>query len=720
MAEAESTSQEEARVPPTPWHRPFLPDPGALWLIFRRRLWIFLGIAALVLGVTTIYTLQKPALYSATATVLIEPRKPQVMKTDPVAPELSSETNVIDTEVQLISSRRLAGRVADVLRLSEHPDFQVSAPPSEGAAEPGTHPLAMALLSHVTVRRSGLTYLVDITAVSADGKLSADIANEFARQYIAQQSESKNLTAEEARAFLTGRVEELRADAVAADAALQRYKIANSLMSAEGATMAEQEVSTLNQEIAKARAELAQKSGQLSAARAQVARGGGGADVAAALQSGTVGELRRKEAEVSGRLAEISARYADMHPEVRKTRDELNDTREQLQREINRVLSSLESDVQAARSRLASLESSQSQARGSLVSNNSAQVGFLELERKAEAARTIYTAFLNRSQQMVSQEGMLRPDARIESLARVPRTPFSPNYLLTGLFGFIGATLAGLGGIGAAEYLDRRLRTKADVEQRLRVRYAGAIPDLKSTVSGARIKEPPQDYLISHSMSSFAEAFRSLRRMALPGTGKGPRTLAITSPLPREGKSITSICLARSLALSGTPTVLVDCDARRRAVSEILLPADWDGMGRFLAGSSNLEQALFQDTKTSLQILGSNLPPAHGHDLFSEKQLDDTISALKSRFEVVIFDTAPVLGIAETRAIAAAADSVILLGRWRSTSLKAADTAIELLVNSGAKLKGMVLTLVDVRKYASTGQEDVYSYHSKFAGYYAD
>ena len=81
-------------------------------------------------------------------------------------------------------------------------------------------------------------------------------------------------------------------------------------------------------------------------------------------------------------------------------------------------------------------------------------------------------------------------------------------------------------------------------------------------------------------------------------------------------------------------------------------------------------------------------------------------------------DLAPVLAIAETRTIAAAADSVIMLARWRSTSMKAADAAVEMLLTGHAKLRGVALNLVDIRRFASTGYQDVYSYHSKFKGYY--
>lgn len=717
MLETEAQDFQEPRTEVRP-RSSFLPDAGHLWLIFRRRLWAFLVVFVAILALVILYTARKPTLYSATATVLVEPRKPQVIDVDPVAAGVGADTAAIDTEVQILSSRRLASRVARVLETENYPGFRTRVTPVEGRDD--THPMAGRLLGMVSARRSGVTYLINITAVANDGTLAAKVANEFARQYLAQQTETKSLSADEARDFLQGELNDLRSNVVAADAELQRYKVANGLMSAEGATMAEQEVSTLNQEIARARAELAQKQGQLNAARSQLGRGGGGGDVPAALQSGTVGELRRKEAEISGRLAELSARYGEQHPDVKMTVEELADARVQLQRQIDRVVGSLQAEVQAASSRLTSLEASQQRAKGSLESNNSAQVGLLELQRKAEAAQAIYTTFLNRSKEMVSQEGLIRPDARIESLARVPLAPFSPNYLVTAMFGLIAATVGGLAAIALSEYLDARVRTKADIEDGLRVRYIGAIPQLRSVARLPDAKQLPFDYLVNHPFSAFSESFRALRAALMLGHPETPKVIAVTSALPREGKSTTSICLARTIANAGSRTVLVDCDARRRSTSEMLLPSDWDGLARYLDGEIDLDDALFQDPRTDLQVLGFNAPARISSELYTEVRLRRLLEALRARFDVVLMDTAPVLGIAETRSIAAAADAVLLLARWRTTSVKAADTAVEILLASGAKLQGVALTLVDVRHYASTGQQDVYSYHRKFAGYYAD
>ncbi|MFO6448765.1 GumC family protein [Erythrobacter sp. NE805] len=705
---------------------PFLPDPGMLWLVFRRRLGLFLAVVAAVLGLVALFTLSQPVLYSASASVLIEPRQPEVLESKAVAPALPDETNVIDTEVEILSSRRLAGRVAEALKLEQWPEFARYARAAQrdagvGRAEPGTHPLAGAVLQRMEIRRSGLTYLIDITARAESPRLAAALANEYARQYLAQQQEMKSSTSKGAQAFLQTRLVELRRKASEADAALQNYMIRNGLMSAEGATMAEQEVSTLNQEIASARAQLAEKEGQLAAARSRVGgRSGGGADVPAALNSGTVAALRAREAELAGEVARLSARLGPQHPELIRAKADLADVRAQVQQQIDRVLSSLEADVQAARSRLQSLEASQGRARGSLASNNAAQAGFLQLERDAKAARQIYDTFLARAQDVEAQAGLIRPDASIETLARVPVLPSSPSYPLAAAGGLALAIILGLAAIAAAEYLDARIRTRADVEKRLGLAYLGAVPEL-GTTTGRKIRgELPEQYLLAHPQSKFTEAVRALKNAILLQPGGAPRSLAITSALPREGKSTTAICLARLLADSGVRTVLVDCDSRRRAVSEALLPEGWDGFGQYLRREVPLARALAVEEATGLAVLGSRRAEGAARELFVQVPLAEMLAELAMQFEMVVIDTAPVLGVAETRLIAAGVESTVMLARWRDTSIKAAETAADLLLASDAVVAGVALTRVDVRQYGSTGQQDVYSYQDKFAGYYVD
>jgi len=686
-----------------------LPDPGHLWMVFRRHLWLFLGVAMLILAAVAFRTLTMVPTYNSTASVVIEPRKNDVIKMEAVVPNLPAGSDVVDTEVRMITSPTLAMRVVSDLSRQGYDMGPI-------ATQRQLEQAAASLLRRVTVVRSGLTYVIDITARSDRADLAAAIANTFARQYVAAQKDAKVGATRSANVWLNRRLTELRAAAGDADAALQQYKINNGLMSAQGATMAEQEVSSLNQQISLARADLAEKQGRLNAARAQLQRGGRGADVGAALGSGTVASLRAREAEASQQLAQLETRYGELYPEVKTAKNQLADIRSQIQQEIDRILSSLEADVRVASSRLSSLQGSQAQAKGTLASNNSAQVGYLELERRAEASKQIYEAFLNRSKETSAQEGLQQPDARISSLAAVPTLPDSPNFKLAALFGVIGALSGGLVAVALAEYLQRGVQTKVDVERRLRVRYAGAVPSLASTLGGLLETETPQDYIVSHPFSSFAESLRSLRAfVALRGRA---RAIAITSPLPQEGKTTTSVCLARTAALAGTSTVLIDCDLRRRGASEILLREPGVGLAEVLAGTARLDDALVVDEATGLHVLGTSEPPSSAYDPLTPANLDRLLRQLKERFEFVVIDTAPILGVADARAVASAVDSVLIITRWRKTSINAAEAAIELLVDANANIAGLALTQVDIRRYASTGQSDVYGYHKKFKGYY--
>jgi succinoglycan biosynthesis transport protein ExoP len=686
-----------------------LPDPGHLWMIFRRHLWLFLGVAFLILAAVVLRTVMMVPIYTSTASVVIEPRTNDVIKMQSVVPNLPKDSDVVDTEVRMLTSPTLAMRVTTDL---SRQGYDVGPIRTEAELERA----AAKVLRQVAVVRSGLTYVIDITASSDRADMAAAIANTFARQYVAAQTDSKVGATRSANVWLNRRMTELRATAGAADAALQDYKIRNGLMSAQGATMAEQEVSALNQQISLARAELAEKQGRLSAARAQLQRGGKGADVGAALGSGTVAGLRAREAEASQQLAQLETRYGDLYPEVRTARSQLADIRSQIQLEIDRILSSLEAEVRVASSRLSSLQGSQSQARGTLASNNSAQVGYLELERRAEASKQIYEAFLNRSKETAAQEGLQQPDARISSLGVVPNLPDSPNVKLAALFGIVCALLGALVAVALAEYLQRGVQTKADVEKRLRVRYAGAVPSLGSTLGSLRETEAPQDYIISHPFSSFAESLRSLR--AFVALRSRARTLAITSALPQEGKTTTSVCLARTAALAGTSTVLVDCDLRRRGSSEMLGIQPSVGLIQVLSGEARLDDALVVDQATGLHVLGTAEGQLSAYDPLTTANLDKLLRQLRERFELVVIDTAPILGVADARAVASVVDSVLVITRWRKTSINAAEAAIELLIDANANIAGLALTQVDIRRYASTGQSDVYGYHKKFKGYY--
>ncbi len=713
-----------------------LPDPRHIWMVFRRRQWLFAIVGCLAFSAAAAAILLARPVYVATASVLIEPRKADTIDLQSVVQGLPADTNVVDTQTQIMASPATSLAVVRQLHLDREPDFTGDAG-LRGSAASSVRPTQMdsglnfdqgmtaeerrasAILQKiVTVRRQGLTYVIDISTRSADPRRATNIANAYASQYIAMQAAHRAGVTEQASQFVSRRADELRQQAVADDAAVQNYMIAHNLMSAEGATMAEQEASQLNQQITQAQATLAQERGKLAAARAQLSRGGG-SDIGAVLASETIRALRSQEAAASAEVASLASHYGESHPEMQRARQNLADIRGQIAAEQERIISTLQANVQVAQSGLESLQASRVHARTALATNSTAQVGLLELQRKAEASRAIYSAFLQRAKETSAAANLPQADASISSLARLPDYPVWPNYRLGLALGAVGAIVVGFLAIGIVEYLDGSIFTREDVEGQLGATYAGALPDLRTSAGREHRQTAPHLYILERPFSVFAEAVRAAGAAVVRPQEHGGQVIAVTSALPREGKTTFSICLARILAAGGRKVVLVDGDLRRHSVTSTLLPelgAD-ERLLAVLEGRLSLDDALIRDPLVPLMILPT-AGPIGTEDHLTDERVKTLYAALRERFDIVLVDTAPVLGVVDTRRLASHADATMMLCRWRKTAVRAAQAAIDILDQAGVRTLAVSLSQVNIRQYASAGHNDVYGYQQKFAGYY--
>ena len=742
-----------AAAPAAGWFGQDLFDLRRLWAIFLRRSILFFPIALVVFAWVVMTAMQATPVYRSVAGVLIESiQRGSLDQAGAGIGGMPNDNNAIDTQVQLMTSQAVTARVIKQLNLAADPEFapapartrrpsrlkQFFADPLSvlGGGPPRRAPADVASMlaptdgvsqqlinnvaSRIIARRNGLTYVVNIAANSFDAEKAARLANAYAAAFIQAGLDAKLTNSRNASGALGEQLFNLQRQMVSDDAAVQNYKINNNLMSASGGTIAEQEVSALNTQIASAEAEAASKEARLSSAKAQIARGSGGEDVGATLTSDTISRLKAQESESTRELAELNTRYGERYPAVLKAKSQLEDVRAQIKVEIRRVMSNLEAEAEAARQRVASLRASQAGARGALVSNSAAQTGLLELQRKADASRAVYEAFLNRAKETSAQATVQQPDARIVTVAEPSGWPSSPNLKLAGAFGAALGLGAGLMVVVLAELLDSGLQTGTDVERRFGIPYAGSVPTLKTTWK-RRSRSSPADYLIDNPFSTFAETLRSLRAfLMLQGSPDArPRVIALTSALPGEGKSLTSYCFARTLAAAGSSVVLVDCDLRRRGASSNVRP-NKGGLQEVLSGRITLDEALVKDERTSACILPALEPPVTGLDPFATDAMTELLATLRERFEYVLLDTAPVLAVSDTRLLAAKADAVLMLVQWRRTPFKAADTAVDLLLESGSNITGIALSRVDLRQQSRYGYGDRNYYYKALRSYYAD
>jgi capsular exopolysaccharide synthesis family protein len=712
------------------------------WILaVRRRTRLLSAVAIAVFVATVLITLLATPKYTAYASVVLDARKAHVTNSEQVLSDLPSDSSAVDTEVEIIKSGQLADRVVRALKLDEDPEYNPSLrkPSGPGAimggikglfgASPRQETLTPAqaqkrheavvtrVQSHLLAQRQGLTYLIRIGYESENPVKAANIANKFAELYLLEQLQAKFDATQQATTWLNGQLDQLRQQVLRDEAAVQQYKIDNNLLSSSGTTLTEQEISSYSQNLAQARAQLAEDEARLGAARIQLGKAANGGDVGEALNSTLIQGLRTQRAQLTATMADLQGRYGERHPEMLKAKRQLADIDAQIQQELRTIIANLETKVQVSRERANAMGGSLGGAKGTLAANNRAMVRLNELQRTADASRTIYESYLNRYKETSTQEGIGQSDAHIVTKAKIPNSPSSPKVPRNLMLGLLLALSAGLGSVVLAEMLDSGLATAEDVERRLNTAYLGSVPLLSSVAEGA--PGTPPDFVVAKPLSSFSEAFRSLQAAITHAKlGEPVRVVAITSALPGEGKTTTSVCLARSAALQGLRVIILDCDLRRRTVNRLLLEDPQVGLLEVLNGEATLQQAISVDAPSGAHVLPVASSKFTPRDVFGTPAMDKLLADLRARYDLVILDTAPVLPVADTRVLAQKADLLVMLARWRKTPEPAIEAAFRLLDTTGVSVGGVVLTQVDMKQQARYGYGDPGYYYAEYKKYY--
>ena len=704
--------------------------------LFRRRLRLFAGIALLVFAIAVIVTLQLPKKYTAEASVMLDPRQEKVTNVQDVLSGMPPDSATVDTEVEVLKSRALAEKVVTALHLDQDPEFNPNLAPKSWVAqlmpqvrkpvsEAKTHTAIVdRALAGLKVARSGLTYVIKVSYTSKSPVKAAELANGFADHYLLEQLDAKFDATRRASDWLNSRLTGLKGQVEEAEAAVARYKAAHGLMgitSGEGATITQQEVSTISTQLAVAKAQQAEADATLSTARQQLAHGSTGDDLGASLNSPTVNQLRQQRAQISSQVADMEGRLGPKHPDMLKAQRQLADIDGQIQAEIRRISSNLEAQAQVARQRTASIQGSLSQSRGTLISNGAASVELNDLQRNAESLSTLYQTYLDRFKQTSNQEGIATSDARVVSRAKVPSAASFPNVLLNVALGLILAVAAALGAMFVVEALESGVYTSEDVQKTLGTAHLGSVPLSSTTIDAVKgnKKISPTRYVVDNPMSSFAESFRNIRTSILYSKiGEPVKIVAVTSSLPGEGKTTTCICLGRVMAMGGTTVVVVDCDLRRRTVNRLFDTEPTIGLLEVLAGTATIDQVLIKDEPSGCYFLPLAKASYTPKDVFAAAAMDRLLDDLRKMFDVVLLDTAPVLPVADTRVLAPKADVTVFLAQWRKTPRKAIEAAIDQLESVGAYVAGVVLTQVDMKEQARSGYGDAGYYYSSYQRYY--
>lgn len=237
-----------------------------------------------------------------------------------------------------------------------------------------------------------------------------------------------------------------------------------------------------------------------------------------------------------------------------------------------------------------------------------------------------------------------------------------------------------------------------EIEPELGVKPLALVPDARGSSLGAT----------ERSHAAFIEGLRHLQT-ALRSTDapSEPRpVILITSAVPEEGKTTIAVALAKLLALRGTNTVIVDCDLRRPSVHKLLGCRVGPGLSELLRGQAALEDTLRSDAQSGVTVLPAGGPTSDPNFLLGSRTLPMLVAKLRSHFDAVIIDSAPVIPISDTRLICSLADRTVMVARWGSGCRETTQLALRQLVEAGAKIAGVAITRVPARRHATYAYAD--------------
>jgi len=665
---------------------------GDLMRVIRERQGLIRVVVLSVLALTLLVLMALPTVYSASAVVMLDQRKNNVADLSAVLSELPTDTASLQNQIQILTSRDLAGVVVDRLDLIHDPEFN---PAANGGAH-GIHlnPLAWfgthaapgvagqreaaidALLRHLSADAIGLSTSMEVRVTASSAAKAARIANAVADAYVAEQLKTKSAAAEKATAWLTLRVAQLSDQVQAADAAVEKYRAAHNLnLTADGSSLVDQQLSAISTQRVQAEADLAVKEASYNRIEALVASGHA-ADVSQVVASPLIVKLRTQEADLTRQIAEFATRYGALHPKMIAAKSQRADLENKLKMEVERISGSLESDVAEARAQIASLNASFRGTEREAAAQNLAAVKLKALQADAASTRSMYESFVTRLRQTQDQEAIQVPDARVISPAPVPTAPSGPHRVLIFVAAIPASLLLGLLAALMAERFQLPLQTAG-----ARKREPKAAPRAPRVPVFARIADAASvraaDQAIDWPGSAFVQGIAELMQtLAAPPRGARPRVVALTSLHAEEGKTAVALGLARVAARGGWKVVLVDGDlARAPAAHTLGCRRIAYGILDAMRGSAPLSHCFVKDPRSGALLLSNLAPVANADAVWSSDVARRLFAHLRDSADLVLVDATPLSQPQETQALLRQADAVLLVADPRRTPEAAVDAA---------------------------------------------
>lgn len=738
--------REEDILDVSPEESPRLLD---YWHVILKRRWAVLTCLLIVFTTVAIGTFKQKPIYAGRILVEINPEEPQVLSFQQIAqPGPSWDLQSYrETQYKILKSRSLSERVVRDLRLYQYPEFYQSRsflglvtkdpekipstsdpnPPDPNSEAYGNS--VANFMRAVAVNPVERSNLVEVTFYSQNASLAARIANQLGEDYIDQNLQVKWDEALKASEWLSGRLVELKAKLKTSEDALQAYAAKNSILfiqnavNAQAQSMANARLEQLEEEYTKAQADRAQKEAEYS-----LVETGKVQDLPGILDNRLIQTLEQTLSDLRRQYSELTATVKPGYPKAVALKKQIDTLQANVDHQKQALTQNIAQQYDAALVREKYLNKliSQQESLVDVVSQKTIQYNILK--RDVDTNRSLYDGVLQRMKEAQVAAGLNSSNIMVVDPAQVPKGPAKPRIILNLAFGFILGLSLGVGLAFFQEYLDNTLKTPDEVEFLLRLPSLGLIPSVHLNGSSKSLERGLTT--IGNGSKGFyglalqkdptaVEAFRSLRTSILLSAHPIPKVLLVTSALPGEGKTTTTVNLAATLASLGSSVLIVDCDMRRPACHRAAGVRNSPGFVQCLTRRVQLSEAILPVSGVpNLSIIPCGPIPPNPAEVLSSPLTAELLKRLHTDFEYVLVDSPPILSVADSRILATVTDAVVLVTRAYETPYDVVRRARGLLYGAGARILGVALNDVQIHKSNYGGK---YGYYQQYGyGYGSD
>ncbi len=716
--------------------------------VLVKRKWTVLACLFTIFSVVAIASLRMTPIYEASGSIAIN--KPDSglvnFNNSPTFSLDSFDPTELETEVKILQSDLLALQVVKELSLDRRPDFggKTTALPSSLDLAPDllqadsgqTSALLSGFRGNLKVTLAPGTHIVEVHYRSPDKNLAATVVNTLMTTYTENNFKSRFDSTMQASDWLSKQLVDLQMKVETSQEKLVRYQKEHEILGIdEKQNITTAKLDELNKQLTAAESERMDKESVYRLVEA------GDADTIASAAtlldaagvgtqspSGLLEGLRSKEADLKIQAADLSMQFGPAYPKVAQLNSQLKEIDAQILLETKKVAGKIRGQYMAALQRENMLHDALEKQKQEANKLNESAIQYSILKRDLDSYRTLYEGLMEKMKEAGVSAGLKSNNFRIVDVARIPTVPIEPNIPRNLTFAFMLGLTSGVGLAFLLEGLDNTVRTTEEAQLISGFAPLGMIPlgsrSAREGTSAKRLviassKEAVELVTQVRPQSQMAESYRALRTsLLLSNLGAPPKVIMITSALPQEGKTTTSINCAVVLAQKGIRVLLVDADLRRPSIHKTLGMGPRSGLSNVLTGSATLQQAISRSpVLPNLDILPAGTPPPNPAELLASTNMRDVLEELRGQYDHIVVDTPPSLSVTDAVVLSPRADAIVLVIRSGQTTKQALRRSRDILMQVNAKVSGVLLNAVDL---SSPDYYYYYEYQGKYSRYYRD